>query len=98
MWDGQDVGIRRRGWIGAGTLEQDKFFTTRLTCRTNCFIQLRYSGHAGGDNQWLTSGGHASNQLQVGVLKGRDLVARHIEAFEKIHRRVIERSAEWNHT
>ena len=97
MRDGADVGVRCRGGVGAGALEQHQVAAAGFARGAHGFVDLAGCGHAGGHDDGLAGGRHTTDQRQVGVLERGDLVGRHVQRFEKVHRTEIERRAEAVH-
>ena len=94
MRNGQNVGVVCGGWVGSGALEQNQVFATSLAGGTYGVIQFGDAGHARRNNHRFTSGGDASYQRQVSVLKCGDFVARHFQTFQQVYRSIVKRSTE----
>lgn len=96
MGDSANVGVCRRCRVGAGALEQDKPRAAGFPCNADRFVQFGHCRHAGRDDHRLAGDRYPVDQRQIGVLEGGDLVARHIERFEKLDRRFVEGGTEAN--
>ena len=88
---GHQVGVLGRRGIARRAFQQRDVGTARAARRLHRLADLDGRRHAGGDDHRLAGLGHAADQRQVHRLEGGDLVGRHVEAFQQLHRVFGER-------
>jgi hypothetical protein len=86
---------RRR--IAAAAFQQDQVPATLAACGADRFVELRNTRQSGGNEERLAGGGSTTNQGEVHVLEGRDLVAGNVETLEQVDRGRFEGGAEGHH-
>lgn len=91
--DGADVGVLWTVGVGAGALEQHQLSASGVAGGAYGGVEFVEAGHAGGDDQRLTSGGFF-DQRQVVVLEAGELVGGGAEVFQEVDGGFTKRRAE----